>query len=211
MNKFKTNIKLPFMKKTILVLMSSMSLVICLFCSSSCNRKAFATKPDDHAMDTTYITFSKLLKERLEHDNIDIKKIQFYLDQKLVLRRLMGSEKGTVKSGIILFDNGQYINELVIPAYTPGVCEKVDGDNLLISFDAPGKDLAFGALYGNNNFILVGTNWHMGMVDVIYDNSTYQVQCGSCSSAADAKLVVRKNQTYNKENAAKVLAGRKIN
>ena len=199
------------MKKTILVLMSSMSLIICLFCASSCNRKAFATKPDEHAMDTTYITFSKLLKERLEHDNIDITKVQFYVDQKLVLRRLMGSEKGTVKSGIILFDNGQYVNELVIPAFTPGVCEKVDGDNLKISFDMAGKTLEFGALYGNNNFILVGTNWHLGMVDVMYDNSTYQIQCGSCNSAAEAKLVVRKNQTYKKDNSAKVVAGRKVN
>jgi hypothetical protein len=81
---FQTNIKLPFMKKTILVLMSTMSLFICLFCSTSCNRKAFATKQDGHVYDTTYITFSKLLKERLEHDNIDIEKIQFYVDQKLV-------------------------------------------------------------------------------------------------------------------------------
>jgi len=198
------------MKRTTFVLISSMSMIIYLFCNSGCNHKAFATKPDDHVMDTTYITFSKLLKARIEHDNIDIKKIQFYVDRKLILRRLMGTEKGTVKSGIILFDNGQYINEVVIPAYTPGVCEKVDGDNLMISFDVPGKDIAFGALYDNNNFILVGTNWHMGMVDVLYDNSTYQVQCGSCSSAGDAKLVVRKNQTYNKENAAKVLAGRKV-
>lgn len=199
------------MKKTILVLMSSMSLIICLFFNSGCNKRAFALKPDEHKNDTTYLTFSKLLKERLEHDNIDITKIQFYVDQKLVMRRLMGSEKGTVKSGIILFDNGQYVNELVIPAFTPGVCEKVDGDNLKVSFDVAGKTLEFGALYGNNNFILVGTNWHLGMVDVMYDNATYQVQCGSCNSAAEAKLVVRKNQTYKKDDNAKVVAGRKIN
>jgi hypothetical protein len=199
------------MKKTILVLMSSMCLMVCLFFNSSCNRKAFATQPNPRSNDTTYITFSKLLKERLEHDNIDITKIQFYLDQKITLRRLMGSEKGTVKSGIILFDNGQSMNELVIPAYTPGVCEKVDGGNLKVSFDVMGKTLEFGALYGNNNFVLVGTNWHLGMVDVMYDNATYQVACGSCSSVAEAKIVVRKNQTYQKEITAKVVAGRKLN
>jgi hypothetical protein len=85
----------------------------------------------------------------------------------------------------------------------------VDGDNLKVSFDVAGKTLEFGALYGNNNFILVGTNWHLGMVDVLYDNATYQVQCGSCNSAAEAKLVVRKNQTYKKENAAKVCSRKK--
>ncbi len=202
---------MPFMKKTILVLMSSMSLVLCLFVNTGCHHHAFATKPDEHKKDTTYLTFSKLLKERLEHDNIDITKIQFYVDQKLVLRRLQSNEKGTVKGGIILFNNDQEVKELVIPAFTPGVCEKVYGDNLKLSFDVAGKTLEFGALYGNNNFILVGTNWHQGMVDVMYDGSTYQVQCGSCSSAAEAKIVVRKNQTYKVDDKAKVVAGRKIN
>jgi hypothetical protein len=189
--------------------MASVSLVACLFCSS-CHRKAFASGPDMDKGDTTWITFTKSLKQRLEHDNIDIKKIQFYVDQKLTLRRVMGSEKGKVQSGVILFDNGQYINELVIPAYTPGVCEVVNGDDLKISFDVPGKTIEFGALYNNNDFILVGTNWHNGTVDIAYDNSTYQVSC-SCANAAEARLVVRRNQAFNKDNNARVLAGRKIN
>src|SRR6185436_19505509 len=115
-------------------------------------------------------------KDRLVHDNVDITKIQFYIDQKLTLRRVMGSEKGVVKQGVILFDNGQYVNELVIPAYTPGVCERVTGDNVKVSFDAPGKVFEFEAMYNSNNFILVGSNWHNGLVDVNYDGQVYQVQ-----------------------------------
>jgi hypothetical protein len=196
------------MKKTILVLMTTISLVFCLF-TTSCNRKAFATGPDTY-VDSSYITFSKSLKQRLDRDGIDVKKVQFYIDQKLVLRRAMGSEKGTVKSGVIVFDNGQYMNELVIPAYTPGVCEWVNGEDMKVSFDVPGKTIEFGALYANNNFILVGNNWHNGTVDITYDNQLYQVSCGSCNNVADAKLVVRKNQTFKKDDNAKVVAGRKV-
>ncbi len=197
------------MKKIILLSLASISLFVCLFCSS-CHRKAFATGPDMDKGDTTWISFTKSLKQRLEHDNIEVSKIQFYVDQKLTLRRTMGSEKGKVQSGVIIFDNGQYINELVIPAYTPGVCEHVSGDALKISFDVAGKTIEFSAMYNNNNFILTGTNWHNGTTEIEYDNQTYQVSC-ECGNAAEAKLVVRRNQVYKKDNNAKVVAGRKVN
>jgi len=197
------------MKKTVLLLMASVTVMACLFLSS-CHRKGFATGPEMSRGDTTWITFTKSLKQRLEHDNIDLKKIQFYVDQKLTLRRVMGSEKGKVQSGVILFDNGQYVNELVIPPYTPGVCESINGDDMKISFDVAGKTIEFGALYNNNDFILVGTNWHNGTVDINYDNGLYQVSC-SCGNAADARLVVRRNQAFNKDANSKTLAGRKVN
>lgn len=197
------------MKKTILLFMASISVAVTIFCSS-CSRHAFATGPEVNNGDTSFIAFTKSLKDRLDHDHIDITKVQFYIDQKLTLRRVMGSEKGTVKSGIIIFDNGQYINEIVIPAYTPGICERISGDALKVSFDAPGKTIEFAALYNNNNFILVGSNWHNGTVDINYDNNTYQVSC-VCGSATDARLVVRRNQAFKKDNNAHVVAGRKLN
>ncbi len=197
------------MKKTVLLSMVSVAIIASLF-FSSCHRKAFATGPELGKSDTTFICFTKSLKDRLVADNVDITRIQFYIDQKLTLRRVMGSEKGQVSSGIILFNNGQYVNELVIPAWTPGVCERVNGDEMKISFDAPGKTFEFGALYNNNNFIIMGTNWHNGLVDIAYDGQVYQVQC-ECNNAAEARLYVRNNQTFKKDNNARVVAGRRIN
>ena len=197
------------MKKTVLLSLVSVAIVTSLF-FSSCHRKAFATGPDVVTTDTSFISFTKSLKDRLVADNVDITRIQFYIDQKLTLRRVMGSEKGQVQSGVILFNNGQYVNELVIPAWTPGVCERVNGDELKISFDAPGKTFEFAALYNNNNFIIMGSNWHNGLVDVTYDGQVYQVQC-ECGNTAEARLMVRNNQTFKKDNAARVVAGRKIN
>jgi hypothetical protein len=199
------------MKKMIPVLLTSLS-VFAGIGFTGCSHKGFATGPEDYsANDTAYIPFTKALKQRLDHDNIDVTKVQFYVDQKLVLRRTMGSEKGTVKSGIIVFDNGQYVNEIEIPAFTPGVCEKANGDDLKVSFDVAGKTIEFAALYANNNFVLQGTNWHNGLVDINYDNQVYQVQCASCANVGDVKLLVRKNQSVKKEGGAKVLAGRKVN
>ncbi len=199
------------MKKTILLAVASISVVSSLF-FTSCSRKGFATAPTSMASsDTSFVPFTKNLKQRLEHDGIDIKKIQFYTNEKMVLRHATGVEKGQVKSGIIMIDYGQSLSQITIPAWTPAVCEKVDGDQLMISFDAPGKTMTFGALYANTSFILVGTNYHNGTVDITYDNQPYTATCASCGNAADIKLFVRKNQAYKSDDVNRVVMGRKVN
>ena len=198
------------MKKMFLLLASSICLVSFLFCAS-CSRKGFATAPPDYGNDTQFVPFTKVLKQRLEHDGVDIKRIQFYVDQKLILKHSTGMEKGMVKSGIILLDYSAPGTTITIPEFTPGICEKVSGDELFISFDAPGKTIDFGALYANTSFMLVGTNWHNGTVDITYDNQPYYVECGSCGNVGEARLFVRKNQAYKKDDQSRVVIGRKVN
>ena len=41
----------------------------------------------------SYVPFTKDLKERIERNNIDLSKVQFYIDEKLVLTRELGVEK----------------------------------------------------------------------------------------------------------------------
>jgi len=198
------------MKKMILVVVASVSVASCLF-FTSCSRKHFATAPPTAANDTSFVPFTKSLKQRLEHDGIDIKKIQFYTNEKVVLQHATGVEKGQVQSGIIMIDYGQSLNQITIPAWTPGVCEKVDGDVLMISFDAPGKAIEFGALYANTSFIPVGTNYHNNSVDITYDNQPYTATCASCGNVQDVKLFVRKNQAYKSDDKSRVVMGRKVN
>jgi len=198
------------MRKTILLAMASISLVSSLVLTG-CSRKGFATSPPTAANDTSFVPFTKNLKQRLEHDGVDIKKIQFYVNEKLVLKHSMGNEKGQVKGGIIVLDYGSSNDQIIVPAWTPGVCEKVDGDAMMVSFDAPGKAIEFGALYANTSFILIGTNWHNGTVDVKYDNQPYTVSCGDCPNVGEVKLFVRKNQAYKMDEKNRVVMGRKVN
>jgi len=189
-----------------------LGLILCLSCNKKVNpAQSQATTVVNQA---DYVPFTKSLKQRLDHDHADIKKIQFYLDQTLVLRRTTGMEKGVVKGGVISYDNGQAVTEMTIPAYTPGVCEGVNGDSLLISFDAPGNTFVFGALYANENFMLLGSNWYNGVTDVTYDSKTYKVACGSCGNAGDAMLVIKRMQggmsAPRSAGGGKVIAGRKV-
>ena len=164
------------------------------------------------AIDTSaYVPFTRDLFNRIKAYNIDVKRVQFFIDQKLVLTRYIDLNKAEVTSGVVKFMNGKYINEVVIPANTPCVCDSVDYDGLRISFDRSGNQFKFiNNKYSPDFFIFSGTNWKDGSCDVFYDKAIYRATCGSCSSAADIKLTVRQSDIDNTQKKSKVLPGRKI-
>lgn len=189
--------------------------VVCLLICFSCSRKTYPKKPAQVQVkkeDTVFVAFTKALRQRVLNSNLDLKRVQFFVDQKLILRRTLGSEKAEVESGVILFEKGAYVNEIVIPAYTPGVCESVNGDRMRVSFEKQGNFLEFAALGDNTTFKLAGTNWDTvnGTADVTYENFTYKIQCATCNSAGDAKLVVIKKEIDSLNQQQRVVEGRKV-
>jgi len=201
------------MKKLLLFVAPVLGLVLCL----SCNKKmtpAQAAAKGPAVNEADFMPFTKALKHHLDNDRTELKKVQFYVDQTLILRRVNGTERGIVKGGTLSDDHGQTVTEMTIPAYTPGICEGSSGDSLMISFDVAGNTLTFGAQYANEHFILLGTNWYNGVVDVNYDGKLYKIECGSCGNAGDAKLVIKKAQAFmtapRASGGTKVITGRKV-
>jgi hypothetical protein len=193
--------------KNIFIALIASSLIIILF-SCGCSRHASAAKS---VKDTSYIPFTKELKKRIENNQLDIKKVQFFVDQRLVLRRSLGTQKSEIKSGVILFENGQYINEVIIPRNTPGVVVGVNGDRLMVSFELQNNNVEFGPGGLNDSyFTLYARNWSGGIADITYDNKTYKVQCASCYNAGDVRLVVRKSEADKLQKTQRVLEGRKV-
>jgi len=193
------------MKTSFIFLIISSVLII----TASCSRHAAVAKSSG---DTTYTPFTKQLRQRIENNHLDIKKVQFFVDQRLVLRRSLGNVKSEIKSGVILFENGQYLNEIIIPRNTPGVCEAVNGDKLMISFELQNNNsIEFGPGGMNDAyFTLYARNWNNGSADMTYDNKNYKVQCASCLNAGDVKLVVRKSEADKLEKTQRVVQGRKV-
>jgi len=95
------------------------------------------------------VSFNTEIKQRLETNNIDLKKVQFFIDQRIILTRSLGSNKAEVKSGKVTFENGEYTHEIIIPALTPGICEKTADGKVYISFEKEESTIAFGAGLGN--------------------------------------------------------------
>ncbi|HVM90062.1 MAG TPA: hypothetical protein VMT76_17880 [Puia sp.] len=163
-------------------------------------------------MRAEFVPFTKQLKERLESENIDIKQVQFYVDQKLVMSRYLDNDKAQVTSGVVKLENGRNVNEVVIEPFTPGVCEDITNGNLMISFEKGSNDLGFGL--GNNysasQYVLYGYDWRNGTAVVNFDNQKFRVRCGTCSDVASARLMIKKSVIDKFEKKTRVLGGRKV-
>ncbi len=156
-----------------------------------------------------YVPFTREIYTKLLTNRIDIKKLQFFVDQELVLSRGLDNGKIEVTSGVLKILNGKYINEIIIPIYTPGVCELVEGDGLRVSFEKGGQTFKFlnSRQYSPENFIFTGTNWKDGSCEVDYDNNKYRVNCGSCASVSDAKLVIKQSDIDKNDTKSRRIGG----
>jgi hypothetical protein len=159
------------------------------------------------------VPFTRDLKQKLEKENIDLKQVQFYVDQKLILSRNLGDQKIEVHSGMVKLENGKFINEVIVPAFTPGICENVENDKLMVSFDEKGSNnLAFGpgSGYTFNEYVLYGTEWRNGTASVTFDSNKFRARCGTCSDVASATLVVRKSEIDKIDRKIRTLKGRTV-
>lgn len=158
------------------------------------------------------VPFTKDLRQKLERENIDLKQVQFYIDQKLVLDRNLGDQKVAVTSGVVKLENGKYINQVIIPAFTPGVCENAEGDRLMISFEKGNNNLPFGpgSGYTFNEYSLYGTEWRNGTTAVTYDSNKFRARCGTCQDVASVTLLVRKSVMDKVERKSRTLKGRTV-
>ena len=173
-----------------------------MLCSCSSSRRA----------SRDFVPFTKELKERLERDNIDIKQVQFYVDQKLILSRYLTDEKAQVTSGKVRLENGKYINEVIVNPFTPGVCEDIQNGNLMVSFEKGSSDLGFGlgSNYTASQYVLYGYDWRNGTALVNFDNNKFRARCGTCTDVAMARLMIKKNVIAKYDKKTRVLQGRKV-
>src|SRR6201992_235269 len=108
------------MRRILTVILCFTSLT--LLCSCSSSKKL-----------SNYVPVTRDLRQKLEKENIDLKQVQFYVDQKLVLNRNLGDQQLVVTSAVIKMENGKYVNEVIIPMLTPGIMEETENDRLKIS------------------------------------------------------------------------------
>jgi hypothetical protein len=186
------------MRSILTAILCMTSLTLLFSCSSS--RKSAKN----------FVPFTRDLKQKLDKENIDLKQVQFYVDQKLILNRNLGDQKIAVSSGVVKLENGKYVNEVIIPSFTPGICENTEGDRLMISFEKGNNDLAFGpgSGYTFNEYVLYGTEWKDGTTLVTFDSNKFRARCGTCSDVASATLLIRKSELDKMERKSRTLKGR---
>lgn len=92
-------------------------------------------------------TFSDRLYEQGDWSERDLKDIQFYVSDNIILRRQLTSGKSKIEDGEIKMVNGRKVEEIIIRKGTPGVfMSKKENDRLAVSFESgKNKNLLFGA------------------------------------------------------------------
>ena len=137
----------------------------------------------------TYRPFTSNLQKENGWSEDELKHIQFYLSNDIVLRRNLSKGESVIEGGKIRIEEGRRIEEIVIREGTPGILMFMPKDDrLAISFEN-GKDkfLMFGPHpKWNGRYMLLGSSWDKQAGEVTYQGKTYHTS----SKSAYAGLLV---------------------
>lgn len=179
---------------------NSFLLVVIAVALSSCSQKVY---------------FTKETKEKLEAKGVDLKKIQYYNSEAIVLLREVNDEEVKVAEGKVRFENGKNVEEIIIKRNTPGIfAEANTSDAMMIRFEkggtkylpfVPSKDYS-----GRKNIYQLGyldrvNSGGSRFAIVNYDDKKYSIVFGS-----NAALLIDKSVLVKEERKTRVAEGVKV-
>lgn len=110
----------------------------------------------------------------------------------MFLTRSMPHDEAEVNKGELKFENGKFVEEIIINKNTPGVCKVDNGKIMGISFEQGNKILNF-KKNRFNDYYEINVETQADLISkVLYDSSVYVLQ----PVGMEAKLMVRKNDKY---------------
>ncbi len=154
--------------------------------------------------------FTQDLYDKQGWSEHDLKKIQFYLSEDIVLTREMTRGESNITAGKIRIENGRRIEEIRIPANTPGVLLFLPKkDRFAVSFESHGSDLYL--MFGPNpkmhdKYALLASEWSHDAGKVHYNGNLYDVDTHS----AFATLMVDLRKTGKTEYSSRRAEGRRV-
>lgn len=156
------------------------------------------------------IPFTQSVREKYKLTDEDLKHIQFYLSDAVVLKR--GEELGREKqneNGTLVIKSGKNIEQVVFKRNTACVLNTVtDNNKFSVSFeDAANKFLVFGSQGDPDGYYsLKALEWNGGKGKINYGDQTYYSNQGSQKT-----FLMFKMQSLRKINVdEKVVKGKKV-
>lgn len=169
------------------------------------------------------VTFTRDLRSQIEAQGLNLKKIQYYNSQAIVLKRVLSTNETKVASGEVRLENGVNIEQIVIKKNTPGVCDSISGDLMYVRFEQ-GNDRLL--VFKNNAYgdyemkaerwdsKTVGANTNQGYAqfyelnkgEVNYEGKKFYTN----TSLAKPKLKIKKKETNNVSVKRRKASGVKI-
>ncbi|MGB3798566.1 MAG: hypothetical protein WA952_02055 [Lewinella sp.] len=170
-------------------------LFLALFCLSSCGPKLSP--------------FTQRLYEEQSWGEEDLRRIQFYLSEDVVLQRELRSGNSQIRNGTVRVINGRDIEQVVFRRNTPGVfIFSPKSQRVAISFEDDNDNfLLFGPNPKNGDrYTLLASDWERDSGLISYAGREWRVS----SADAFASLLIPLKRLRQEERQGRVVGGRKI-
>ncbi len=155
---------------------------------------------------TTY--FTNEMRNTLYKNGEPVSKVQFYNSHSIILKRNLSYADTKVARGTIKFENGQYVEEIIIPKNTPGVAVGQGRNYLNVAFEnGRNRDLKF-VKNDRDYYQFTPESWNNNYGKVIYDTLIYYVEPGSDRALLKVKKEIVNNFQKNKRVVKGVTVGR---
>ncbi|MDX1815068.1 MAG: hypothetical protein R3239_03830 [Thermodesulfobacteriota bacterium] len=153
------------------------------------------------------IPFTQHLRNRYGLEEGDLKKLQYYVSGNITLQRGFRREEGEISGTHRLVQKEEgIVEEVFIPAGTPGIATEVGPTSLSVSFE-PGRSLTFGSPPDDRDperkYTLSARRWEDYYGELVYDDKTYFAVQGS----GHVWLEVRAESLDTVKKKTKVLPG----
>lgn len=154
--------------------------------------------------------FNQRLIDQNNWSEADLKDIQFYLSNDILLYRDFTTGSSKIESGEIKMVNGRKVEEVRIPKGTPGIALFQPKNNRLAVGFEDGDNERF-LIFGpnpkkGNKYVLLATEWKNRRGKVKYDNKQFY----TTTESALATLLVDLKQSKKTSVKSRSAKGRKI-
>lgn len=157
------------------------------------------------------IPFTQRVREQYNLSGDELKRIQFYISDPLVLQRGTNENAKATEEGTLVIKSGSNVEQVYFKRNTPGaVSSVVDAQKMTVSFeDGAEKYLVFGSENDRSGYYRVqAVNWDKsGKGKINYGGQTYYAAPGS----QDAILMFKMKSLRKLRVDQKVVKGKKIN
>ena len=155
------------------------------------------------------VPYTSAMKNKYKWSEENIKKIQFYVSNDVILQRKLTNATTEIVQGKIKTIKGSKVDQITILAGTKGVVTSMPKDNkLMLSFEiGDDHNLSFGVNpNASDKFVLLASDWNDGMGRIHYAGNEYY----SSPDSKYASLLVDLRKIENSEVKQHVAKGRKV-
>jgi len=152
--------------------------------------------------------FTQRMYDEFSWTESDLKQIQFYLSEDVVLIRDKGADDSRINDGKIRVEDNRQVERVVFKKGTPGVLLDSPRENrFAISFDDSDNYLIFGPSKKNGGrYTLRAKDWSRSHGRISYNGTTYRTS----SSSAYAALMVDIKKARSTDYRSKKVKGRRV-